>query len=261
MPALLGPVSDTSAKVVVAIGRLREQKGFDLLIPAFSHVVAVRPDWTLRIYGEGSERQALQQLIRDCGLQDHVVLAGWSTSIGEELGQASLFALSSRSEGFPMVLLEAMSKGLPVVSYDCPYGPREIISHGRDGLLVPAQDVAGLAAALLELIGDDARRPLRPGGDRQGQPVRCRSHRRPVEGLLRRAPRLAAVREGRSVVCAGPAHGPAGKRSRPSASAPSLGCRPCAGTEHAAASPRSAAPQPWHAPRAARWPAARLREG
>jgi glycosyltransferase involved in cell wall biosynthesis len=155
----LGPgVASPDSKVVVAVGRLRRQKGFDLLIPAFERVVASRPDWQLRIFGEGSERDRLQRLIVERGLQHHVRLLGWSSAMGEELAAASLFVLSSRSEGFPMVLLEAMSKGLPVVSFDCPYGPGELITSGVDGLLVPPEDVDGLAAALLELIGDDAER-------------------------------------------------------------------------------------------------------
>jgi glycosyltransferase involved in cell wall biosynthesis len=155
VPPLEGGPADSSAKVVVAIGRLRHQKGFDLLVPAFAEVAAVRPDWVLRIYGEGSEHESLERQILARGLSDRIVLAGWSSSPGEELAKASLFALSSRSEGFPMVLLEAMSKGLPVVSFDCPYGPAEIITHGQDGLLVPPEDVEALTAALLTLIDDD----------------------------------------------------------------------------------------------------------
>ncbi len=155
VPPLAGGPSDGSAKVVVAVGRLRQQKGFDLLVAAFAGVAAERPDWVLRIYGEGSERESLERQIAASGLSGTIVLEGWSSALGEKLAAASLFVLSSRSEGFPMVLLEAMSKGLPVVSFDCPYGPAEIVSHGQDGLLVPPEDVEALSAALLILIDDD----------------------------------------------------------------------------------------------------------
>ena len=158
LPPLDGGVSDGSARLVAAAGRLNPQKGFDLLIRSFAQVVERAPGWRLVIHGGGTEKQRLRDLIFEHALDEHVGLPGPTQTLGEELAKASLFALSSRFEGFGMVIVEAMSKGLPVVSFDCPRGPAEIIEHGRDGLLVPPEDVDALAAALIELIGDEERR-------------------------------------------------------------------------------------------------------
>ncbi|EFL36935.1 transferase [Streptomyces viridochromogenes DSM 40736] len=155
-PAL--PPADGSAKVVIAAGRLVPVKRYDLLIEAFAQVAAAFPDWQLRIYGKGEEQPALRQLIERHELWNNVFLMGAATPMEAEWAKASIGAATSNFEPFGMTIVEAMRCGLPVVSTDCPYGPGEIIQDGADGRLVPVGDRDALAAALLELVGDDERR-------------------------------------------------------------------------------------------------------
>ena len=147
--------ADLDAKVVLAAGRLTPQKGYDMLVPAWETVAAARPDWHLRICGRGQHREKLEAMIRERGLEKHVTLAPAAEDLGAEMERASIYALSSRFEGFPLVLLEAMGKGMAPVAFDCPTGPADIIDDHRNGLLVPFKDVAALGAALLEMIQDD----------------------------------------------------------------------------------------------------------
>ena len=151
---LAGPKADLSAQVILAAGRLTPQKGFDMLIRAFARITSAHADWRLRICGKGDSRDKLQRLIDEQGVSDKVTLAG-PRDMAEEMAQASVFVLSSRFEGFPLVLLEAMSKGMAVVSFDCPTGPGEVVDDHRNGILVPAKDVEGLANAMIEMIEDE----------------------------------------------------------------------------------------------------------
>ncbi|MEV0241736.1 glycosyltransferase family 4 protein [Streptomyces sp. NPDC050674] len=152
------PPADSTAKVVVAAGRLVPVKRYDLLIEAFAQVAAAHPDWQLRIYGKGEEQPRLRELIERLRLWNNVFLMGAATPMEAEWAKGSIGAAASNFEPFGMTIVEAMRCGLPVVSTDCPYGPGEIIQDGSDGRLVPVGDRDALAAALLELVGDDERR-------------------------------------------------------------------------------------------------------
>ncbi len=143
---------------IVAVGRLTEQKGFDVLLDAFAQVAKTKTDWRLEIFGEGPQSGALQDQITRLGIADQVRLMGNSSTPGGWVENASLFILSSRYEGFPNVLGEAMAAGLPVVSTDCDFGPPEMIEHGRSGLLVEPEDADALSGAMLKLMQDAALR-------------------------------------------------------------------------------------------------------
>jgi glycosyltransferase involved in cell wall biosynthesis len=152
------PPSPLSNPIVLAAGRLERQKGFDRLVPAFAGVAARHPDWTLRICGRGHRRNSLERLIIRERLWNNVFLMGAVPEMEEQMRLASMFVLSSRFEGLPMVMLEAMSMGLPIVSFDCPTGPSEVIRHGENGILVPDGDIEALGAAIVELIEDEEKR-------------------------------------------------------------------------------------------------------
>jgi glycosyltransferase involved in cell wall biosynthesis len=153
----------SAPRQVVALGRLVSVKGYDLLMEAFAAAALQHPAWELRIVGEGPERQKLEaqrdRLYRENPpLRDRIHLPGWVKTPGEALGSADLFVMSSHYEGFPNAICEAMAFGLPVISTDCPNGPREIIQSGIDGLLVPPGDIAALGNALAQLMGEPKQR-------------------------------------------------------------------------------------------------------
>jgi glycosyltransferase involved in cell wall biosynthesis len=137
--------------IIIGVGRLDSQKDFPTLIHAFDRVRRRRPA-RLVILGEGAERPALERLVDQLGLRDFVGLPGFVLNPYAYMARASVFVLSSRHEGFPNVLLEALACGTPVVSTDCPSGPREILDSGRYGPLVPVGDVEALAKAVLAVL-------------------------------------------------------------------------------------------------------------
>ena len=145
-------VSPLKAKRVIAVGRYVYQKGFDLLLQAWAKIEKLFPDWELAIYGMG-DRSSYENLAQQLGINmNRCHLNGSTQNIRKEYLESSLFVFSSRFEGFGMVLIEAMACGLPVVSFDCPCGPKDIVSHDEDGLLVPSGDIDKLANAMSQLM-------------------------------------------------------------------------------------------------------------
>ena len=138
--------------VVVAAGRLVRQKGFDILLRALADMPTT--GCRLAILGEGPEREALATLAGELGLRERIIMPGHVADPAPWFAHAAAFALASRWEGFGHVIVEAMACGAPVVAFDCPHGPAEIVEDGRTGLLVPPQDAHALAKALDQLIGN-----------------------------------------------------------------------------------------------------------
>jgi len=161
------PVSVNAARETVALkhphnliaaGRLIELKGFDMLIDAFAAIAGKHKDWGLTILGEGTKRVQLEKQVREAGLAAQVQLPGSVRNAHSWFAQADIYVLTSRYEGLPCALCEAMGCGTPAVSFDCESGPRDIVRDGVDGVLVPPGDVPALAAALDELMNDEERR-------------------------------------------------------------------------------------------------------
>ncbi len=145
-------------RLLLAVGRLEEEKGLDRLLIAFSAISERHADWSLVILGQGSLRQALMEQAAELSIQDRFAMPGTVGNIGEWFEVADLYVLTSRFEGFPNTLLEALAHGLPSVAVDCETGPREIVRHEVDGLLVPQDQPEALMAALDRMMSDPALR-------------------------------------------------------------------------------------------------------
>ena len=142
-----------AGKRLLSVGVLQTQKRFDWLLTAFSQVAAENPEARLLILGDGPERASLESMVSRLGLQGRVFLPGFVDGPAAYYAEADLFVLSSEYEGLSMVLVEALEQGTPVVSMDCPSGPREVLEDGRHGALVPVGDVDALASAMQEALG------------------------------------------------------------------------------------------------------------
>jgi len=145
--------------VVIAVGRLTRQKGFDMLLDAWSKVIINKPNWKLKIIGDGEELDNLKSYINQNGLDESVDMVGKVSNIELFYSEADIFCMSSRFEGFPMVLLETLSFGLPVVSFDCDTGPKEIL-EGTNSILVPKNNIDLLAKGLIDLIENIDKRQI-----------------------------------------------------------------------------------------------------
>ena len=145
---------DVASKKIMSCGRLSYQKGFDLLVPVAAKVFKRYPDWQWHIYGDGPDRLKLEQMTQQAGLQNHLIWKG--SSSWDELIKAypkyALFVLTSRHEGFPMALLEAQCAKMPIVSFNCPSGPDEIVTQGKDGFLIDCFDLDAMAERICMLI-------------------------------------------------------------------------------------------------------------
>lgn len=150
---------EKDSKTVLAVGRLTHIKGFDMLLEAWIQVTKAMPDWTLKIVGEGEERPSLTDIITKNQLDNSVDLVGNINDVSQYYKDAEIFCLSSRFEGFGLVLIEAMSFGLPIVSFDCEAGPAEVLEN-TGSILVPEKDINKLALSLIELMNNDKQRKI-----------------------------------------------------------------------------------------------------
>ena len=153
-------ISKCKNKTIISVGRLAEQKGYKELIEVWSKLFKKYPDWKLEIYGEGPLKKKLQEKIDILGMTNSLLLKGTDKRIMERYLESSIYVMTSKYEGFGMVLVEAMACGLPVVSFDCPCGPKDIIKDGEDGFLIRNRDLDGMAKKLEFLIKNENQRKI-----------------------------------------------------------------------------------------------------
>ena len=171
---------DGSGHRIIAVGRLHEQKGFDMLTDAFAMIAAKCPQWHIDIFGNGVDEQQLRILIHTHGLDGRINIMPPTSKIYEEYQQSEFFVLSSRYEGFPLVLNEAMSCGIPCVAFRCKYGPEDAISHGENGLLADNGNIEDLARQMLWMIEHKSERLA------MGQKARLVAKRYHAENIMSR---------------------------------------------------------------------------
>lgn len=167
-------------RAVVSIGRLHDQKGIDMLLDTWAEVAPLHPDWTLRVYGSGEDEELLHKQCTALGLDDSVAWMGRTNDVPGALRGGSVFVQSSRGEGFPLALMEAMVMAVPCAAFDCAPGVHEIVQDGIDGLLAPPGHTGELARALDLLMSDRALR------DRMGDNARINVRRYTEEETVRR---------------------------------------------------------------------------
>ncbi|MEU6080521.1 glycosyltransferase [Streptomyces sp. NPDC047108] len=189
LPFMPGEPSPRTEKTVASMGRLTDQKGIDMLLDAWAETAPRHPGWTLRIYGAGEDEEALRRQCTDLGLDGSVAWMGRTNDVPGALRRSSLFVQSSRGEGFPLALMEAMATAVPCVAFDCAPGVRDIIRDGEDGLLAPPGNTSELARRLGQLMADQ---PLR---DRMGEAARVNVQRYVPAEIVRRWEELFAFLE------------------------------------------------------------------
>lgn len=145
-------IDDKEYKRAIAIGRLEDQKGFDLLIESWKKVYDIHPNWKLDIFGEGSKKDVLQKMISENCLDQVITLKGITRNVQQELLTSDFYVMSSRYEGLPMVLLESIANGLPIVSFDCPTGPAEIVENNDCGVLALNGNINDLSEKIIYMI-------------------------------------------------------------------------------------------------------------
>ncbi|MET8859200.1 glycosyltransferase [Streptomyces sp. NPDC004579] len=171
--------SPRTGNVVVSVGRLTDQKGIDMLLDAWAETAPLHPDWRLRIYGSGEDEEILRKQCTALGLDDSVDWMGRTSDVPGALRGGSVFVLSSRGEGFPLALMEAMAAGLPCAAFDCAPGVHEIVRDGEDGLLATLGNTGELARRLDTLMSDKALR------DSLGDAARVNVRRFTTEEVVR----------------------------------------------------------------------------
>ncbi|MGP3634953.1 glycosyltransferase [Streptomyces sp. 24-1644] len=181
--------SPRTGRSVASIGRLSDQKGIDMLLDTWALVAPQRPDWRLSVYGAGEDEAELKGRCTELGLDGSVEWKGRTDDVPGALADASVFVQSSRGEGFPLALMEAMASAVPCAAFDCAPGVREIVRDGEDGLLAPAGDIGALADRLLRLTGNPRMR------DAMGERARTNVRRFSEAEIVRRWEELFAFLE------------------------------------------------------------------